>query len=458
MPVDAAIAISQSSMFVRSAPIRGLGAAGQRSSVVVPVAETTINVSLTRSDNETSDALANEWLAGTAATRGSLPMTIERNERCRGGMVCTAPVVAKSERWHRRADRRHGIVDLSNCRTSGFGERRAGAGQCHVMRRAIDELHGRPRSSRASARESAGCERWRLCAARVMLPSSTIARKQRRWRSSTVIRHEHQRISIDLRVVVVFGLVLAAMNVCFYVAVARLPLGIAVTIELFGPLGLAAALSRTAREWGYVALAVVGVVLLGGATHHLDRIGVAYALAAAIGWASYILLSRRTGRSFDGVDGLALTMVVATVAVAPFGIATGGARLIQTRSARDRIRSGDAVGSDPVQPRAPRTARCRATYVRCRHDQQPGDRRGYGLGCARRVARPTASDGDCLRNSRQRRHGSGHRCQHLGRVRCPLLDYDLGVRVRKPEAHDVARRWTVGQCRHRSEVAAELDR
>jgi inner membrane transporter RhtA len=133
----------------------------------------------------------------------------------------------------------------------------------------------------------------------------------------------------DWRLVLVFGLVLAAMNVCFYEAVARLPLGIAVTIELFGPLGLAAALSRTAREWGYVALAVVGVVLLGGATHHLDRIGVVFALAAAIGWASYILLSRRTGRSFDGVDGLALAMVVATVAVAPFGIATGGARLIQ---------------------------------------------------------------------------------------------------------------------------------
>jgi inner membrane transporter RhtA len=133
----------------------------------------------------------------------------------------------------------------------------------------------------------------------------------------------------DWRVILVFGIVLAAMNVCFYEAVARVPLGVAVTIELFGPLGLAAALSRSAREWGYVVLAVVGVVLLGGATHHLDRIGVAFALVAAIGWASYILLSRQTGRCFDGVEGLALAMVVATIAVAPFGIATGGEQLLQ---------------------------------------------------------------------------------------------------------------------------------
>ena len=132
----------------------------------------------------------------------------------------------------------------------------------------------------------------------------------------------------DWRVIMLFGVVLAAMNVCFYESVARLPLGIAVTIELFGPLGLAASLSRTAREWGYVVLAAVGVVLLGGATHRLDWLGVVFALTAAIGWASYILLNRRMGKSFHGVDGLALAMVVATLTVAPLGIATGGSRLI----------------------------------------------------------------------------------------------------------------------------------
>ena len=128
-------------------------------------------------------------------------------------------------------------------------------------------------------------------AAAVMI---TIARPTVRGRSAS-----------DWRVVCVFGLVLAAMNVCFYEAVERLPLGIAVTIELFGPLGLAASLSRRRREFAYVLLAAVGVVMLGGVTQRLDRVGVAFDLVAAAGWASYILLSRRTGRSFDGVDGLA---------------------------------------------------------------------------------------------------------------------------------------------------------
>ena len=139
------------------------------------------------------------------------------------------------------------------------------------------------------------------------------------------------RVRRDWHVVAAFGLVLAAMNVCFYEAVERLPLGLAVTIELFGPLGLAAALSRTVRELSYLALAVAGVVLLGGVTDHVDAAGVAFAITAALGWASYIMLSRRTGSRFDGVEGLALAMIVATVAVAPLGIATGGTRLIEPR-------------------------------------------------------------------------------------------------------------------------------
>lgn len=136
----------------------------------------------------------------------------------------------------------------------------------------------------------------------------------------------------DWLVVGSFGLVLATMNVCFYEAVDRLPLGVAVTIELFGPLGLAVVLSRTAREFAYVIFAALGVVLLGGATNHLDGIGVLFALCAALGWATYILLSQRAGRRFEGIDGLALAMAVATITVAPLGIATGGGRLLEPGS------------------------------------------------------------------------------------------------------------------------------
>ena len=118
------------------------------------------------------------------------------------------------------------------------------------------------------------------------------------------------------------------MNLCFYQAVGRLPLGMAVTIELLGPLGLAVALSRGARELGWAGLAIVGVALLGGGGQHLDGLGVVFALAAAACWASYILLSAETGRRFARVDGLAIAMVFGAVVALPFGVASGGAGLL----------------------------------------------------------------------------------------------------------------------------------
>lgn len=120
-----------------------------------------------------------------------------------------------------------------------------------------------------------------------------------------------------------FGAVLAVMNTSFYAAVERLPLGVAVTIELTGPLGLAAVLSRRAADLGWVAVAMGGVVLLGGGGGGLDGAGVALALAAAAAWAGYILLSRSTGRLGGGVGSLGLAMAVAAMLVAPFGLRAG---------------------------------------------------------------------------------------------------------------------------------------
>ncbi|MCU1395905.1 MAG: transporter [Ilumatobacteraceae bacterium] len=127
----------------------------------------------------------------------------------------------------------------------------------------------------------------------------------------------------------VFGVLMATMNLTFYAAVERLPLGLAVTLELLGPLGLAVAMSRRLRELGWTALAIVGVVLLGESGHHIDRVGVACALIAAGCWAGYILLSRETGRRSDGIDGLALAITVGALISAPFGIASGGMTLLQ---------------------------------------------------------------------------------------------------------------------------------
>jgi inner membrane transporter RhtA len=122
-----------------------------------------------------------------------------------------------------------------------------------------------------------------------------------------------------------FGAVLAAMNTSFYAAVERLPLGVAVTIELTGPLLLAVSLSRRLVDAAWVALAVAGVALLGGLDSGLDPVGVAFALVAAGAWAAYILMSRAAGRLSSGVGTLGLAMAVAAVLVAPAGLQPGRA-------------------------------------------------------------------------------------------------------------------------------------
>lgn len=140
---------------------------------------------------------------------------------------------------------------------------------------------------------------------------------------------EHARA--DLRTAALFGLVLGLMNWAFYASIARIPLGVAVTLEFVGPLGVAVATSRRRRDLVWVALAALGILLLAnplGAAAGLDPLGVALALAAGGGWAAYILLSARVGAAFPGGSGLALALVVATAVVAPAGIAAGGAALL----------------------------------------------------------------------------------------------------------------------------------
>ncbi len=138
---------------------------------------------------------------------------------------------------------------------------------------------------------------------------------------------------LDLRLTLAFGAVLAAMNLSFYLAIARIPLGVAVALEFLGPLGVALAGVRRVRELGAAALAAVAVLLLtGGAAGmtgagHLDAAGIVFALVAGVLWAGYILLSRRVGAATPGLAGLAGAATVAGVLLLPVGIATAGARL-----------------------------------------------------------------------------------------------------------------------------------
>jgi inner membrane transporter RhtA len=138
------------------------------------------------------------------------------------------------------------------------------------------------------------------------------------------------RPAADLRLAALFGLTLGAMNVAIYSSFDRIPLGIAVTIEFVGPLGVAILGSRRALDALWIVLAATGIVLLadGGSGGPLDPWGVAFALAAGCAWAAYIVLSQRTGRVWPGASGLAVAMVVGALVAAPLGIAQAGSNLL----------------------------------------------------------------------------------------------------------------------------------
>jgi len=130
----------------------------------------------------------------------------------------------------------------------------------------------------------------------------------------------------ELRLAVAFGLVLVSMNLCFFQALDRIPLGIAVTLEFIGPLGVALIGSRRSSDFLWVAMAASGIALLApGIGEGLDAAGVAFALAAGVLWGAYILLGVRVGKAFAGPTGLVLAMCVAL----PLGVASAGSSLLE---------------------------------------------------------------------------------------------------------------------------------
>ena len=140
-----------------------------------------------------------------------------------------------------------------------------------------------------------------------------------------------RRTPRDWLVVVGFGASLGVMNWAIYQSFARIPLGIAVTVEFVGPLTLAVLGSRRPRDLLWVALAAVGVGLLGLERGHVTVAGVLFALLAGAAWATYILLSARTGRRWPGLDGLAVASVVATLLLTPAALGSGGSDLADGR-------------------------------------------------------------------------------------------------------------------------------
>jgi inner membrane transporter RhtA len=126
---------------------------------------------------------------------------------------------------------------------------------------------------------------------------------------------------------IVLGLVLAAMNSLFYLAIARIPLGVVVTIEFWGPLAVAVAGSRRAVDLLWVVVAAIGIWALGGARLAADdAIGVGLALAAGGGWALFILVGGRVAREWPGGRGLAISTGVAAAVAVPIAIQGGAIR------------------------------------------------------------------------------------------------------------------------------------
>ncbi len=153
----------------------------------------------------------------------------------------------------------------------------------------------------------------------------------------------------DAAIAAAFGVALGFMNFAIYQAFARIPLGIAVTIEFLGPLTVtvAAALAgggsarRRALALGCAALAAAGVVLLAnGGGGHLNWAGVAWAMAAGAAWACYIIGSKSTGQRMPGSAGLVIAMCAAAAVVTVPGVAAGGRHMFRL----DFLAVGAAIG------------------------------------------------------------------------------------------------------------------
>lgn len=127
----------------------------------------------------------------------------------------------------------------------------------------------------------------------------------------------------DLLAALALGVTLAGLSLSFYSALERIPLGVAMTLEFAGPLGLALVTSRRRLDLLWGVLAVVGILVLSPIGGTVDPLGAGLALLGGVFWAAYILLSARIGRTIPGGGGLALAMVVTAVVTLPFGLAAG---------------------------------------------------------------------------------------------------------------------------------------
>jgi inner membrane transporter RhtA len=158
--------------------------------------------------------------------------------------------------------------------------------------------------------------------ARLVLASLMLLAFFRPWRRLPKAR--------EARSLIVYGVAMGVMNLCFYSALARIPLGIAVALEFSGPLAVAMATSHRAIDFAWVALAVLGLLALlplGLGHAPLSSAGIAFALAAGACWALYIVFGQKAGAQHGGMTAALGTLIGAAV-ITPYGVAQAGAALL----------------------------------------------------------------------------------------------------------------------------------
>ena len=148
---------------------------------------------------------------------------------------------------------------------------------------------------------------WRFLLGALVLLIATRPRL-RRWRAE------------QWRAAVVLGVTVAFMNVCFYQAIARIPLGSAVTIEFLGPLCVAVFGRRNWRHFSFAVLAAVGVVLLSHPGGGVTLVGALFGLGSGLGWGGYVFAAARVGGATTGFGGLAVSMSVSALVTLPWAL------------------------------------------------------------------------------------------------------------------------------------------
>jgi inner membrane transporter RhtA len=176
---------------------------------------------------------------------------------------------------------------------------------------AVSQYAGASLAVRAFAAMPAAGVAW----VRVLTGAVVLGAWRRPWRGL------RGQTAVPLLLLAAFGIVLAAMNLTFYLAIQRLPLGTAVAIEFIGPILVAAIAARGPRNLAALAVAVAGVAILSRISVSGSPVGVVCAIAAGLLWALYIILAHQVARRGLGTTGLAAAMAVGAVAIAPLAAA-----------------------------------------------------------------------------------------------------------------------------------------